>query len=176
MIKILKVENQYFGEIQNTKRQAFIGKNGLISPDLKREGDKCTPFGTFDLGDLYYREDRLSEVEREIIEKASFTKHKITQKCGWSDDVKDPAYNQYVQLPYDYSHEKLWMESSHYDAFVVINYNIKSIFPGKGSAIFMHIVEIQTPYTEGCIGFQREDFFQILKHISSKTYIQIGEN
>ena len=41
-----------------------IGKNGLSK--LKLEGDKKTPKGTFKLGHLYYRRDRIKKLETDL--------------------------------------------------------------------------------------------------------------
>jgi L,D-peptidoglycan transpeptidase YkuD (ErfK/YbiS/YcfS/YnhG family) len=42
---------------------------------------------------------------------------------GWSDDPKDPSYNTCVNLPYAFSHEKLWRDDDLYDLFITIDHN-----------------------------------------------------
>jgi L,D-peptidoglycan transpeptidase YkuD (ErfK/YbiS/YcfS/YnhG family) len=160
-------------QIDMIQMEAFIGKNGAVDASLKKEGDMCSPIGTFGFGDLYYRPDRLNEIEKDIVDKSPLNKHPITKNCGWSDDVNDSAYNTYVKLPYDYSHEKLWMDRSVYDAFVVIDYNMNPVVKGKGSAIFMHILD-DGIYTAGCVAFRREKFFNVLKNIKTTSKITIG--
>ena len=42
---------------KNYKLKCSIGKSGITS--FKKEGDLATPKGTFKLGSLYYRKDRI---------------------------------------------------------------------------------------------------------------------
>ena len=69
----LKVDDFYF--------QCCIGKNGLSRKKI--EGDYKTPKGTFELGPLYYRDDRIKNI------KSNIKKIKISKKMGWCDDKND---------------------------------------------------------------------------------------
>ena len=60
------------------------GRKGIRSNKI--EGDKCTPKGTFELGKVYYRPDRV---------KKPFTRLKvksITKNMGWCDDPLNKNY------------------------------------------------------------------------------------
>ena len=57
-----------------------IGKNGLSFK--KKEGDKKTPKGTFNIQYLYYRKDKLNKPETKI--KCI----PIKRNMGWCDDPK----------------------------------------------------------------------------------------
>jgi len=50
------VKNKHSLEIDDFKFQCCIGKNG--STKNKKEGDKKTPKGNFNIGDVYFRKDR----------------------------------------------------------------------------------------------------------------------
>src|SRR5580704_10616686 len=75
---------------------------------------------------------------------------------GWVDDPADPRYNTLVALPYPASHEELWRADGLYDLIVVIGYNMDPVVPGKGSAIFLHVVRPDYGGTAGCIAIARE--------------------
>tara|TARA_A100001015_G_C14651556_1_gene579423 strand:- start:95 stop:373 length:279 start_codon:yes stop_codon:yes gene_type:complete len=66
------------------KFECSIGKQGLTKN--KKEGDRKTPIGTFSLGNLYYRSDRLSKPTTNL--KCT----KIKKQMGWCDDIKSKKY------------------------------------------------------------------------------------
>ena len=132
----------------------------------KTEGDKKTPIGIFDLGNLYYRADRI---------KKPFTNlktHKINKNMGWCNDVNYKKYNKLVKIDKNVRHEKLFRKDYKYDLFLPIKYNYHKVVPKKGSAIFIHLTKNYKP-TAGCIGLSKNDFLIILKLISKKTKIKI---
>ena len=59
---------------------------------------------------------------------------------AWSDDSRDPAYNQLVRLPCFGSCENLWLDSHIYDLLIVSSYNRSPVVAGRGSAIFVHLL------------------------------------
>ena len=80
---------------------------------------------------------------------------------GWCDDPKSKDYNKLVNLPFNYSYEKLYKKENVYDILLVLNYNMAPTKKNKGSAIFIHVAKKNYKKTEGCIG---------LKKSSSKNY------
>ena len=66
-----------------------IGKNGLKKNKL--EGDSCTPVGTFSLGPVYYRSDRVDKPNTKL--KA----FRINKRMGWCDDPKNFNYNKEIK-------------------------------------------------------------------------------
>ena len=50
------VKNKHTLQIDEFKFKCCIGKNG--STKIKKEGDKKTPKGTFEIENLYFRQDR----------------------------------------------------------------------------------------------------------------------
>ncbi|MEK6747148.1 MAG: L,D-transpeptidase family protein [Pseudomonadota bacterium] len=142
-----------------------IGKNGFSAD--KKEGDGCTPLGTFPLRELWYRADKIKKPRTDLPLKI------ITQNDGWCDDVNSPDYNRHILLPSSFSHEKLWRDDDVYDLIIPIGYNDSSVVSGKGSAIFIHIARENYEPTEGCVALKLADLLEILPFLSTKTLIEI---
>ena len=141
-----------------------IGKNGLTTKKI--EGDKKTPRGTYNLGNIYYRKDK----NNKPITKLNCIP--ITNKMGWCNDIKNKKnYNRLIKIKKKISFEKMFRNDSKYDYVLPINYNIKNKL-GKGSAIFIHITKNYKP-TAGCIAISKKDFLILIKIIKKKTKIQI---
>mgnify|MGYP001272535286 FL=1 len=146
------------------KFRCCIGKNGLSKNKI--EGDKCTPKGIFNLGDLYFRKDRNPRPQTKSGIKI------ITKKMGWCDDPESKSYNKQINLNKFMSHEKLFKKDLAYDYFIVVKFNTKKIVPFKGSAIFIHLTKNYKP-TAGCIALKKKDFLILAKLINKKTKIKI---
>ena len=142
-----------------------IGKNGTTKNKI--EGDKKTPLGTFEIGNLYYRRDRHNKPN---------TKLKcipITKKMGWCDDPNDKKnYNKLIKIKKNIKHEKLFRKDKKYDYLIPINFNTKKTILGKGSAIFLHLTN-NYKKTLGCIALKKNDFLILLKLINKNTKIKI---
>ena len=142
-----------------------IGKNGTTKNKI--EGDKKTPKGTFNIGNLYYRPDRHNK---------PITKLRcipITKKMGWCDDPNDMKnYNKLIFINKKVKHEKLYRKDKKYDFLIPILYNIKKPTPRKGSAIFIHLTN-NYKKTLGCIALRKDDFLILLKLIDKKIKIKI---
>ena len=147
------------------KLKCSIGKSGLTYH--KKEGDLNTPKGTYGLGILYYRKDRLSKP------KCGIKKRVITKNMGWCDDINSKKYNREIVFPFDDSAEKLYRKDGIYDLLINIKYNYKPTIKGKGSAIFLHITKKNYLPTKGCIAIKKKDFLKILPLIKINTKILI---
>ena len=142
-----------------------IGKNGLNRN--KFEGDKCTPIGTFSLGPVYYRSDRVAKPDTEL------KTIKINKRMGWCDDPNNTHYNRKVRLNKKINGEKFYRKDKIYDILLVINYNTKKIIKNKGSAIFIHITNNYKP-TRGCVALSLNDLQILLKIIKKKSKIKLS--
>ena len=147
------------------KLKCSIGKSGLNYN--KKEGDLSTPRGTFKLGMLYYRKDRLNRPQCKIKKKT------IKKNMGWCDDSNSKKYNCEIIFPFKYSAEKLHREDNIYDLIINIKYNCKPAIKQKGSAIFLHIAKKNYLPTKGCIAIKKNDFLKILPLIKINTKISI---
>ena len=82
------VKNKHTLQIDQFKFRCCIGKKG--STKKKKEGDKKTPRGTFEIGHLYFRKDRKKKPS--TILKCI----QIKQDMGWCDDISYPK--KYLSL------------------------------------------------------------------------------
>ena len=161
----ITLKNKYTLKIDDFKFKCCIGKNGLKKN--KTEGDKCTPKGTFKLGTLYYRKDRVKKLITNLKIK------NIKRNMGWCNDSKNKLYNQEIKVNKNIKHEKLYRKDYKYDYLLVIEYNTKKIKPNKGSAIFIHLTK-NFKATAGCIALLQKDFLIMTKLINKKSTIKIN--
>ena len=161
----ITLKNKYTLKIDDFKFKCCIGKNGLKKNKI--EGDKYTPKGTFKLGTIYYRKDR---VKKPI---TSLKIKKIKKNMGWCNDSKNKFYNQEIKVNKNIKHEKLFRKDYKYNYLLVIEYNTKKIIPNKGSAIFIHLTK-NFKTTAGCIALLQKDFLIMVKLINKKSTIKIN--
>ena len=149
------------------KFKCSIGKKGFNKE--KKEGDETTPKGLFDLGNIYYRADRVPKPDSKV------KKIVIKKNMGWCDDSKSKYYNKIIKIKKNLNigYEKLFRKDSKYDYLILIKYNYKKIKKNKGSAIFIHLTKNYLP-TKGCIALQKKDFLILCKLINKKTKIKIS--
>ena len=149
------------------KFKCSIGKKGFNKE--KKEGDETTPKGLFNLGNIYYRADRVPKPDSKV------KKIVIKKNMGWCDDSKSKYYNKIIKIKKNLNigYEKLFRKDSKYDYLILIKYNYKKIKKDKGSAIFLHLTKNYLP-TKGCIALQKKDFLILCKLISKKTKIKIN--
>ncbi len=142
-----------------------LGKRALIKE--KKEGDKSTPCGTFKIGDVYYRPDRVQKPQ------ANLKCKKIERYMGWCNDTSSKFYNNKIKINKKIKHEKLFRSDYKYNYLVIIHYNHPNPILGAGSAIFIHLTKDYTP-TAGCIGLKKKDLLILIKLIDRKTKIKIS--
>ena len=159
------VKNKHSLEIDEFKFRCCIGKNGLTR--YKKEGDKKTPKGTFEVENLYFRKDR-KEKPLTLLKCIE-----IKKDMGWCDDLHFPKkYNKLIKIEKKIKHEKLIRKDNKYDFLIPIKYNFKKPVNGKGSCIFIHLTKDYKP-TAGCIALKEKDFLIMLKLIKKNTKIKI---
>ena len=161
----ITLKNKYTLKIDDFKFKCCIGKNGLKKNKI--EGDKYTPKGTFKLGTLYYRKDRVKKPITSLMTK------NIKKNMGWCNDSKNKLYNREVKVNKNIKHEKLFSKDYKYDYLLIIEYNTKKIKPNKGSAIFIHLTK-NFKATAGCIALLQKDFLIMTKLINKKSLIKIN--
>ena len=159
------IKNKHTLQIDEFKFKCCIGKNG--STKNKKEGDKKTPKGKFNIENLYFRKDRKAKPSTllKCIE--------IKKNMGWCDDVRFPKkYNKLIKIKKKIKHEKLKRKDQKYDFFIPIKYNFIKPITGLGSCIFIHLTKDYKP-TAGCVALKKKDFLIMLKLIKKKTKIKI---
>ena len=159
------VKNKHTLQIDEFKFNCCIGKKG--STTNKKEGDKKTPKGTFEIENLYFREDRIKK-------PLTLLKCiKIKKNMGWCDDISFPKkYNKLIKIDKKIRHEKLKRKDSKYDLLIPIKYNFNKPTIGKGSCIFIHLTKNYQP-TAGCIALKKKDFLIMLKLVKKDSKIRI---
>ena len=162
---IIKLKNKDTLICDDFEFKCSIGKNGLKKNKL--EGDNCTPVGTFSLGPVYYRTDRVDKPNTIL------KTFKINKQMGWCDDPNNINYNKKIKLNNKIKAEKLYRKDRIYDIIIVINYNTRRIIRNKGSAIFIHVTNNYKP-TKGCVTLSLNDIEILLKIIKKKSKIKIS--
>ena len=164
---IIIVKNKDTLLIDDFKFRCSIGKNGFSKK--KHEGDLTTPKGKFNLGDIYYRADR---VQKPLSKLRSIA---IKKNMGWCDDPNSKFYNKQIKIKKNFKIrcEKLYRKDHKYDFLILIKYNYKNPIKFKGSAIFLHLTKNYSP-TKGCIALYKKDFLILAKLINKKTKIKIN--
>ena len=159
------VKNKHTLQIDEFKFKCCIGKNG--STKSKKEGDKKTPKGTFEIENLYFRKDR---IERPSTLLKCIP---IKKSMGWCNDIRFPKkYNKLFKIEKRIKHERLKRKDYKYDLLIPIKYNFKKPVTGLGSCIFIHLTKDYKP-TAGCIALNEKDFLIMLKLIKKNSKIKI---
>ena len=161
---ILKLKNKHTLEADEFQFRCSIGKNGISRK--KKEGDLTTPKGIFKLKEVFYRADKVE------LGKINIRSKQISKTMGWCNDIKNKYYNKLIDIRKKCKHEKLYRKDSKYDYIIVLDYNMKKIIKGKGSAIFLHLTKNYNP-TAGCIAIKKNDFEILLRLLKKDTFIKI---
>ena len=160
---ILKNKFIYF---RDYKAKCAIGKRGITSK--KVEGDKCTPRGRFKFKYIFFRRERVKNIDSKL------KVIPIKKNFGWCDDVNFPShYNKKIIVNNKIRHEKLHRDDNKNDLLIPIKYNFDKPKVPNGSCIFLHLTNDYKP-TEGCIALSKTDFLILLKLIKSNTKILIN--
>ena len=163
---IIYLKNKHTLEVDDFKFRCSIGKNGKSKK--KKEGDKKTPIGYFEIEDLYYRSDRIKKPSTKL--KCI----KIKKNMGWCDNPFDlKNYNKLIKLNKKIKCEKLYRKDRKYDILIELDYNRKKIISNKGSAIFLHLTNNYKP-TKGCVALSLNDIEILLKIIKKNSKIKLS--
>jgi L,D-peptidoglycan transpeptidase YkuD (ErfK/YbiS/YcfS/YnhG family) len=144
-----------------------IGRNGAVAAADKREGDGRTPTGRYPVRALLLRP------ERSPVPTTALPWRWLRPGDGWSDDVRDPAYNRPVRHPHAFSAEQLWRNDGLYDLIVVIGHNDAPPVPGMGSAIFLHCVADDGRATEGCVAVAKAELWRLVERLHAGDVVAI---
>jgi len=161
---IIKIKNKDTLILDDFKFKCCVGKKGFTNH--KKEGDKKTPIGLFELENLYFRKDKFPKL------KSKLKKIPIKKNMGWCDDVKSQKYNKLINISKKIKYEKMFRDDSSYDLLIPIKYNMSKPKKNKGSAIFLHITS-NYKKTLGCVAVKKKDMLIILKLINKNTKIKI---
>lgn len=133
----------------------------------KREGDGATPLGSFAIGLMLYRADRMPRP------RTALPARPIRGADGWCDAPGDRNYNRAVRHPYPASAERLWRGDALYDLVLVVDYNRLPRVPYRGSAIFIHVARDGLGPTEGCIALERSHLIRLAAALGRQTRVTV---
>ena len=159
---LLKKKFIYFGHY---KIKCAIGKRGITNK--KVEGDKCTPRGRFKFKYILFRKKRISKI------RSKLKLIPIKKNFGWCDDVRSKSYNKLIKFPFKYQAEKLYLKKNIYDIIVVLDFNLKPIKKGRGSAIFLHISTKNYSPTLGCVAISKSNIKKLISKIDKNSFLKI---
>jgi len=160
------VKKSGYLQYKNLKFRCALGKAGIKKKE--KEGDNVTPKGIFKITSMYYRPDKIKNIITAV------KKIKIKKNIGWCDDPNSHFYNQQINLPNKFGHEKLYRNDSLYDLILVLNYNVNPIIKNKGSAIFIHVAKKNYKKTKGCIALKKKHLIELISKIKKNTKIKIN--
>ena len=144
----------------------FVGRNG--SSGEKREGDEKTPTGIYAFTLAFgVKEDP----------GAKLPYHQIDKNDYWVDDGDSAYYNLLVNTD---NVAKDWDSAEHlssivpfYNYCLALDYNSERI-PGKGSAVFLHCMELDAVIgTGGCVKIPEEQMRALVQTVDGDCRIII---
>ena len=150
----------------NIKHRYFpckIGKRGIGQKLC--EGDGITPAGQWKMAYFLYRPDKINKPH------SLLKGFPVTPQDSWCDMPKSRRYNQPLSFTPENSSEPLWRSDNLYDVIIVLDHNSCPSISGKGSAIFIHICEPQTQYTQGCIALNQANMLKLLRLSGPHTIV-----
>ena len=169
-VELIAYERDATGWIRHAApTPGVVGRNGIVSPETKHEGDGCTPSGV-------YRLQRAFGYSPEM--KTGLDYQPVTDNDFWIDEANDPQYNRWVQGEKPtMSHELLRRGDDLYEMFAVIEYNTEPIRAGKGSAIFFHVWNGPNSSTAGCVAIDKTQLRGYLEWLDAtkEPMMVIGE-
>ncbi|MBQ3284763.1 MAG: L,D-transpeptidase family protein [Ruminococcus sp.] len=144
----------------------FIGKNGL---GKTMEGDGKTPVGTFGFNAAFGIADDPG---------CAIPYTKVDNSYYWSGDVRDGMqYNKMINIK-DYpdldkdNSEHIIDYTRHYQYCLNISYN-EECTPGAGSAIFLHCLGPNKPFTGGCIAIPENQMKAVMQNVKPDCKVVI---
>ena len=145
----------------------YIGKEGL---GKTKEGDAMTPVGTYHFNYAFGINPDPG--------CTAFEYQQVTDDDYWSGDQrKDYHYNEMVNIK-DYpdlnteDSEHIVDYPVHYQYCLNISWNEDGT-PGAGSAIFLHCLGPQKPYTGGCVAIPKDKIITVLQNVDKDCVVVI---
>jgi L,D-peptidoglycan transpeptidase YkuD (ErfK/YbiS/YcfS/YnhG family) len=164
--RIFHVFADGFMIVDGRRLPCALGRGGVRTD--KREGDGATPAGLFPLRCVHYRTHRAGTP------LTALSRQPILRSHGWCDDPASPLYNRLVRLPFPARHERLWRQDRLYDALVTIGHNDRPARPGRGSAVFIHIMHPEGEPTDGCVALRPPDMRWLLRRTKPGDMVRIA--
>jgi L,D-peptidoglycan transpeptidase YkuD (ErfK/YbiS/YcfS/YnhG family) len=143
-----------------------LGRGGIRAN--KREGDGCTPKGTFRPRRLWWRADRHPRPRTLLPVRA------IGPADAWCEDPQSRHYNRPLRRNGDAAGDLLKREDHLYDFIIEIDHNTSPRVAGRGSAVFLHLARENFGPTAGCVSMTKSAMLRLLARLGPDTKIVIG--
>ncbi|MGB7974278.1 MAG: L,D-transpeptidase family protein [Roseiarcus sp.] len=143
-----------------------LGLAGVVRN--KREGDKGTPAGRFQLLWGYYRADRVR------LRATGAPLKPLRRDQGWCEEPSSGRYNRPVRLPAHDCTDRMWREDHLYDLTFVLDQNFSRRAKGRGSAIFFHLAGADLAPTAGCVAISAADMRKLAPRLARDAVMVIG--
>lgn len=162
-------QNPHIGilTIDNWSVKCATGRNGLVNPAEKREGDGKTPIGRYPLRYGFYDPSVFSDAFRNF----DFPFLPKPENYRWSEDPESMFYNQMV-FETDQSQPSRHGERL-FDVFIPVGWNDTIPVKGAGSAIFIHAARADYSGTAGCIVVAHEHLEELARRLKPGMMIDI---
>lgn len=145
-----------------------IGRNGLIDPQLKREGDGKTPRGRHPLRYGFYDPEVFGDEPRGF----DFPFLPKPENYRWIEDADSPFYNQLV-FETDETQASRFGERL-FDLIIPVGWNDALPDARGGSAIFMHTARPDFSGTAGCVVVAHEHLMELARRVRPGMVIDIS--
>jgi len=142
-----------------------IGRAGAAHD--KREGDGRSPRAAMAILRGWWRPDR------RLPPRTGLALKPLRKTDGWCDAPGHGRYNTLVCLPFSPSHEEMWRADRQYDVVLDLDWNRRSRRQGRGSAIFLHLMNDAGTGTAGCVAVPMARIDALMTRIGPKTRIEI---
>ena len=162
-----KDENGNWKELMSTP--GYVGKYGLCEDEDHVEGCGQTPMGTYSFNRAFGIADDPG---------CAIPYTKVDGDTYWSGDSREGMhYNELVDIK-DYPDLDM-TDSEHitdydyqYRYCLNISFNEDGT-PGRGSAIFLHCLGPQKPYTGGCVAIPENQMLKVMKSVKEDCVVVI---
>lgn len=146
---------------------ASVGRHGIADPEMKCEGDGCSPYGIYPVS-LAFGYDAICNTRMPY--------RQVFADDIWVDDPAAPDYNRMVKKTATTakSFEYMRRRDELYRKGLVVEYNTAPIIPDKGSAIFIHFWGKAFNPTAGCLGLPKHHLNAVLEFLDPEKSPVIG--
>lgn len=148
-------------QIQEITMPCIIGLGGI--GQKQGEGDSVTPVSRWTSCYFLYRSDRIKKPRSPLPGFA------VNPTDSWCDSSFSRRYNLPLGYVSDNSNEALWRFDNLYDVILILNHNTHPTIKGRGSAIFIHTLNKNSRFTQGCVALSHKNIRKLLLAINQNT-------
>lgn len=146
-----------------------VGRSGIVTPALKREGDGATPSGRFALRYGFYEPGVFAD---DVMAGMDFPFKPKPDSYEWIEDPASPDYNRMRAR----SHNEPPPERAArlFDIFIPLGWNDAVPHAAGGSAIFLHAARPDMTGTAGCVAVAHDQLIELARRLRPGMMIDIA--